>query len=101
VSKGDGTCSGYCCDDFSLTVPPSMLPPETRGIFHLVRVEFLAARWVYTCDWFDKAARRCRHYEKRPKWCRDYGVLVPCEHAGCTWKKALRRQGGTHDSRLA
>ena len=43
------------------------------------------------CVWFDHESRRCKHYEHRPRVCRDFKV-------GCTdclgWRDWLQEQPG-------
>jgi Fe-S-cluster containining protein len=40
--------------------------------------------WYYTCKHFD--GKNCTIYAHRPKMCRDYGVVTPCTHNGCTYE---------------
>lgn len=36
----------------------------------------------YTCNRHNPETRLCTRYDERPAMCRNYGVMVPCEH-GC------------------
>lgn len=73
---------GACC--MHMAVPPFIdehenLPDEVladyREAVHSRELQF-AVHGVdeIPCAWFDMVTRRCRHYEHRPKICRDFDM---------------------------
>jgi len=90
--SNERTCGGHCCREFYLNQSFDELTPECRAIF--VPFDWKEERgWYrYHCKNFDRIHGVCKDYPNRPQACRDYGVTVPCAHAGCTWAAAKKQE---------
>lgn len=83
-----GRCGGWCCEQFTFGKSPELLKKEAAGEYASDDLKNIADMviplfaihlpngggtiWHYTCRHYDKTAKKCLNYEKRPRMCRIY-----------------------------
>jgi len=100
----DNTIRMWLGEDFGWTKPEGWLPTLVNGIFRwwpwMVYLGRFKAHPVtgaehqemdyFTCSQFSEEGN-CLVYDRRPHFCRTYGITTPCEHEGCQWAGAWKK----------
>jgi uncharacterized protein len=99
VVKDCNQCGACCTEQAALPIhldsddpyelPVSPLPAELKAELAATRERFNREGWPQDgspCIWYDAEKKSCRHYEHRPKLCRD--AIKPGDESCRRWRKA-------------